>query len=93
MYLSILTLVRRVFRRVLLNFIKFACSFMKHTLKSRNNATKVHSAGRFLNSIAELPVTYVREIDAWKVGKAEEFGDPYGNRTRVSAVKGPRPNR
>ena len=22
-----------------------------------------------------------------------DFGDPYGNRTRVSAVKGPRPNR
>jgi glycosyltransferase involved in cell wall biosynthesis len=25
--------------------------------------------------------------------QAKNFGDPYGNRTRVSAVKGPRPNR
>ncbi len=25
--------------------------------------------------------------------KLLKFGDPYGNRTRVSAVKGPRPNR
>ncbi len=26
-------------------------------------------------------------------GNVKENGDPYGNRTRVSAVKGPRPNR
>ncbi len=38
-------------------------------------------------------ITYRGVADNLRDVMRRENGDPYGNRTRVSAVKGPRPNR
>lgn len=54
--------------------------------------TKINPGAMNLNA-GWIEIGCVRENTGNRPETANHLGDPYGNRTRVSAVKGPRPNR